>query len=131
MKKILEKLGIKEVNSGACSGPEDWYEDPQSEEIVSYNPTNGEATAKVLQATEKTYEQVLTQATEVFKKWRMIPAPKHGLIIRDLGDTLRELKEPLELRLAVKRKQEIVFCLLFSIISPSFTALFITEFSLP
>ena len=48
MKKILEKLGIKEVNSGTCSGSEDWYEDPQSEEIVSYNPTNGEATAKVL-----------------------------------------------------------------------------------
>ena len=45
MKKILEKLGIKEVNSGACSGPEDWYEDPQSEEIVSYNPINGEPIA--------------------------------------------------------------------------------------
>lgn len=95
MKKLLEKLGIKEVNYGACSGPEDWYEDPQSEEIVSYNPTTGEPIAKVLQATEKTYEQVLTQATEAFKKWRMIPAPKRGLIIRDLGDALRELKEPL------------------------------------
>lgn len=95
MKNILEKLGIKDVNPGACAGPDDWYEDPQSEEIVSYNPTTGEPIAKVLQATERTYEQVVGQATEAFKKWRMTPAPKRGLLIRDFGDALRELKEPL------------------------------------
>lgn len=95
MEKILEKLAIEEVNLGACAGPDDWYKDPQSEEIVSYNPATGEPLAKVLQATDRTYEKVLGQATESFRKWRMMPAPRRGLVIRDLGMALREMKEPL------------------------------------
>jgi aldehyde dehydrogenase (NAD+) len=95
VKEILEKLQIKDINVGACAGPDDWYEDPAGEEIVSYNPTTGEPIAKVLQATERTYEQVLTSAVEGFKTWRMLPAPKRGLIVRDLGEALREKKEPL------------------------------------
>ena len=95
MEELLQKLGIEGLNSGACAGPHAWYEDPQSQELVSYNPATGEPIAKVLQATEKTYEQVVSQATEAFKKWRITPAPKRGLMVRDLGQALRELKEPL------------------------------------
>ncbi|KPJ70048.1 aldehyde dehydrogenase [candidate division WOR-1 bacterium DG_54_3] len=95
MKEILEKLQIKEVNRGACAGPDDWYEDPEAEEVVSHNPATGEPIAKVLQATEKTYDQVLRTTVESFKSWRMMPAPKRGLVVMDLGQALRELKEPL------------------------------------
>jgi aldehyde dehydrogenase (NAD+) len=95
MKEILEKLQIKDVNIGACAGQEDWYEDPGAEEIVSSNPTTGEPIARVLQATEKTYEQVLSTTVESFKSWRMMSAPKRGLVVRDLGQALREVKEPL------------------------------------
>ena len=95
MEGLLQKLGIKDLNTGACAGPDAWYEDPQSQELVSYNPATGEPIAKVLQATEKTYEQVISQAIEAFKKWRMTPAPKRGLMVCDLGMALRELKEPL------------------------------------
>jgi len=95
MNKILEKLYIKEINIGACSGPDDWFEDLKSEELVSYNPTTGEPIAKVLQATEKTYESVANKALNAFKTWRMMPAPQRGLVIRDLGEALREVKEPL------------------------------------
>lgn len=95
MKKILEKLKIKDVNIGSCSGPGAWYEDPHSRELISYNPANGEPIATVLQATERTYEQVVNQATQAFNKWRMMPAPKRGLVVRDLGNALRQLKEPL------------------------------------
>jgi aldehyde dehydrogenase (NAD+) len=95
VKDILEKLKLKDVNVGACAGPDEWYEDPAGEAIVSYNPSTGEPIAKVIQATEKTYERVLDSAVEGFKSWRMIPAPKRGLIVRDLGEALREVKEPL------------------------------------
>lgn len=95
MNKLLEKLGIEDVNIGACAGPNDWYEDPQSQELISCNPTTGEPIAKVLQATEKTCELVVSQALEAFRKWRMTPAPQRGLVVRDLGQALRELKEPL------------------------------------
>jgi aldehyde dehydrogenase (NAD+) len=95
VKKLLEKLQMKDVNAGACSGPDDWFEDPAGEEIVSYNPTTGDPIAKVIQATEKAYDQVLRTAVEAFRAWRMMPAPKRGLIVRDLGDALRAYKEPL------------------------------------
>lgn len=95
MKELLEKLQIKEKNLGTCAGPDDWYEDSESEEIVSLNPTTGEPIASVLQATPETYERVIDQAIEAFRKWRMMPAPQRGVIIRDLGDALREFKEPL------------------------------------
>jgi aldehyde dehydrogenase (NAD+) len=95
MKALLEKLQIKELNSGACSGPDDWYEDTEGPELVSYNPADGKPIAKIIQATEKTFEQVVVQATEAFKSWRMLPAPRRGLVVRDLGQALRDLKEPL------------------------------------
>jgi aldehyde dehydrogenase (NAD+) len=94
-KAVLEKLKINEVNVGACAGPDDWYKDPEAEENVSYNPATGESIAAVLQATEKTYEQVLDAATKAFKSWKMLPAPKRGLVIRDLREALQEKKEPL------------------------------------
>jgi len=95
MKELLDKLQIKDVNIGSCSGPDDWYEDPQSEKIVSYDPATGNPIATVLQATEKSYENVMTQAVDAFQSWRMLPAPKRGLVVRDLGDALREYCEPL------------------------------------
>jgi aldehyde dehydrogenase (NAD+) len=95
MERLLQKLGIKDLNIGACAGQDSWYQDPQGQELVSRNPATGEPIAKVLQATEKTYEQVVTQAVEAFTRWRMTPAPKRGLVVRDLGLALRELKEPL------------------------------------
>ena len=95
MKELLEKLKIQDVNIGSCAGPNDWFEDSQSEEIVSYDPATGDRIASVLQATEKTYEDVMTEASRAFKSWRMLPAPKRGLFIRDLGEALREFCEPL------------------------------------
>ncbi|MFC2167366.1 aldehyde dehydrogenase family protein [Acidobacteriota bacterium] len=95
MKALLEKLQIIDINIGSCSGPDEWYEDSLSEKIISYDPATGNPIAAVLQATEKTYENVMTQAVNAFQSWRMLPAPKRGLVVRDLGDALREYREPL------------------------------------
>ncbi len=95
MKALLEKLQIKEINFGACAGLEGWHEDSEGRELISYNPTDGKPIAKIIQATEKTYEKVVSQATEAFKTWRVLPAPKRGLVVRDLGQALRDFKEPL------------------------------------
>ena len=92
---ILEKLNIDDVNAGACTGPDGWIEDPEGEPLVSYNPTTGEAIATVIQPTAATYDRVVEEAREAFKTWRDLPAPRRGQVVRDLGDALRELKEPL------------------------------------
>jgi aldehyde dehydrogenase (NAD+) len=95
MKALLEKLHLKDVNPGACTGPDGWIEDPHGKELVSYNPATGAPIATVIQATAATYEAVVSKAAETFKTWRTVPAPKRGQVVRDLGDALREMKEPL------------------------------------
>ena len=95
MKAVLEKLNIKEVNIGSCAGPDDWYEDPEAQEAVSRNPATGEPIAKIIQTTAKTYNQVLETAAEAFKSWRMTPAPKRGLVVRDLRDAITEKRDAL------------------------------------
>ncbi len=95
MKALLAKLNLRDINSGACYGPDGWLADPKGQELISYNPTTGEKIASVLQSTPASYQQVLTQADIAFKVWREVPAPKRGQVIRDLSDLLREYKEPL------------------------------------
>ena len=95
MKSLLEKLNIQPVNAGACMGPDGWLKDPKGKELVSYNPTTGEALAKVIQATPETYEKVASAAQQAFLEWRNMPAPKRGEVVRDLANALREFKEPL------------------------------------
>ena len=95
MKSLLEKLNIQPVNAGACVGPDGWLTDPKGKELVSYNPTTGDALAKVIQASPETYAKVASVAQETFLTWRDVPAPKRGEVVRDLGNALRALKEPL------------------------------------
>ena len=92
---FLKELGIKEINSGACSGPGAWTPIEGRQLLPSINPANGKTIAKVAQASEEDYENVMLAAVESFQEWRMIPAPKRGLFIRDLGEALRAKKDPL------------------------------------
>ncbi len=91
MKDILSKLGIESVNMGAFSGQ--WF--GSGDELVSYSPIDGQPIAKVRQASAADFEKVVSQAHEAFLKWRTIPAPKRGEVIRQLGNALREVKDAL------------------------------------
>jgi aldehyde dehydrogenase (NAD+) len=92
---LLKKLNIKEVNPGASFGTDHWIEDKNGAELVSYNPSTGEAIASVIQATPAAYDQVVSASQKAFTNWRDVPAPKRGQLIRDLGEATRALKEPL------------------------------------
>jgi aldehyde dehydrogenase (NAD+) len=93
MQDFLKELGIQEVNSGAYA--EDWIARPTGGELISYNPSTGEPIAKVLQAGEQDYEAVFQSAQRSFETWRMVPAPKRGEIVRQLGEELRLYKKQL------------------------------------
>jgi aldehyde dehydrogenase (NAD+) len=95
MKSLLEKLNIEEINAGASFGPDSWIKDPAGAELTSYNPTNNEPIARIIQAGPDTYAEVVSQADESFRRWREVPAPKRGDLVRELGNAVRELKEPL------------------------------------
>ncbi|NUM48684.1 MAG: aldehyde dehydrogenase family protein, partial [Anaerolineales bacterium] len=63
--------------------------------LASYNPSNGERIASVVQATGDTYQVISKKAQDTFLTWRNVPAPVRGQFVRDLADALREYKEPL------------------------------------
>ena len=95
MKEVLRELGIEPVNAGVCSGGDAWLHDADGVELPSINPANNEAIATVIQATEAGYDRAVTAAQAAFESWRMRPAPQRGEVIRDLGNALRDYKEPL------------------------------------
>ena len=89
---VLELLGVREVNSGACTG--EWIE-TDGPDLVSVNPTTGRPIATVRQASVDDYERVVRASDAAFVNWRMVPAPQRGEMVRQLGDELRRVKEPL------------------------------------
>ncbi len=91
-RELLERLGIQAVNSGACWG--EWI-DTEGEEIASISPIDGKEIARVRLAEEEEYDDVLWHAAATFKKWRLLPAPKRGEIVREIGDELRRYKDDL------------------------------------
>ena len=91
-KELLESLGVQSVNPGACTGS--WIE-TRGKELVSLNPTNGEPIAAIRQAGAEDYEKVAQTAQEASRSWRMVPAPKRGEVVRQLGEELRKHKDNL------------------------------------
>ncbi|HEV8040080.1 MAG TPA: aldehyde dehydrogenase family protein [Bryobacteraceae bacterium] len=89
---VLERLGIEPMNSGACG--REWIT-PGGSILVSVNPADGQEIARVRMASVEDYERVLVEAEEAFGRWRMLPAPKRGQIVREVGDELRSFKDDL------------------------------------
>ena len=77
-KGLLEKLGIKDVNSGASHGPHGWIGGEDGERIVSTNPATGDPLGAVTLTTDAGYEQVVTAATRAFTSWRERPGLPRG-----------------------------------------------------
>ena len=95
MRSLLQKLQIEALNPGACTGPDGWIAEPDGHKLTSFNPTTGDPIAAVMLCSTGAYDRVAAAATEAFRAWREVPAPKRGEVVRDLGEALRELKEPL------------------------------------
>lgn len=90
--QALKTLGVQAINNGTSTGK---YSFASGETIASYSPVDGALIAKVKTTSKDDYEKVMVSATEAFKTWRLKPAPQRGEIVRQFGDKLRELKEPL------------------------------------
>lgn len=92
IKEALKQLGVKDLNDGTSTGSQHFA---NGDIIESYSPVDGQLIAKVRSTTRADYDQVLDAATSAFKTWRDVPAPQRGEIVRQFGNKLRDLKEPL------------------------------------
>jgi aldehyde dehydrogenase (NAD+) len=92
-RQILDALNVETLNLGACAGR--WTAPADGRRLASVNPATGEVIAEVVEADAATYDAVAEAAGEAFGRWRMVPAPKRGEVVRALGDELRANKEAL------------------------------------
>jgi aldehyde dehydrogenase (NAD+) len=63
--------------------------------LDSHSPGSGARLAQVQQAGAEQYEAAVVAARAAFPVWSALPAPKRGEIVRQIGNALREKKEPL------------------------------------
>ena len=88
----LKKLGLSSHNIGTSTGS-NYFSNGDS--ISSYSPVDGKEIGTVSTTTHEDYNKVIESAQSAFKYWRTIPAPQRGEIVRQFGNKLRELKDPL------------------------------------
>lgn len=91
--EFLKTLKIEEKNKGVSTGT-NWI-NSNGETIDSFSPVDGKKIASVTATDKESYEAVVKKAEEAFKTWRLVPAPKRGEIVRQIGEALRQHKEPL------------------------------------
>jgi aldehyde dehydrogenase (NAD+) len=91
---FLKELNIKDKNFGASTGLK-WSSTIDQGQIEVTSPVDGQRIASVYLASEADYENIVTTSHEAFKKWRLVPAPKRGEIVRQIGLQLRKYKDAL------------------------------------
>ncbi|HIG90421.1 MAG: aldehyde dehydrogenase family protein [Flavobacteriaceae bacterium] len=88
----LQKLGIDINNLGTSTGSNFFA---TGDKIDSISPVDGSLIGTVTSTTSEDYEKVIKSAQSAFTFFRKTPAPKRGDMVRQFGNKLRELKEPL------------------------------------
>ncbi len=92
-KDFLKKLGLKKQNDGTSTGLKSTA--TSKEYIDSYSPVDGAFIGSASVTSKKEYEKVVKTAQKAFAKWRTIPAPQRGEIVRQYGEELRKHKDAL------------------------------------
>lgn len=92
MDAFLSRLGIDENNSGAATSG---FLKTQGRTHTVISPIHGEPIANVQLATRDDYERVVSECERAFAEWRMLPSPKRGEIVREIGQALRDNKDDL------------------------------------
>ena len=88
----LNILGLDQKNNGTSTGSISFS---SLESIDSTSPVDGKKIGSVGETSLKDYNKVIETAANAFKFWRKVPAPNRGEIVRQFGNSLRKLKEPL------------------------------------
>jgi aldehyde dehydrogenase (NAD+) len=91
--EFLASLSVESFNPGVSTGRH-WM-GSTGPHIHSHSPVDGRLIASVFGCDSESYDAVVAKAGEAFLEWRTWPAPKRGEVVRQIGQRLRELKDPL------------------------------------
>ncbi|MDX1946875.1 MAG: aldehyde dehydrogenase family protein [Pirellulaceae bacterium] len=91
--EVLSRLGIGAHSPGVYAGA--WSDWTTGEEVVSLNPATGLPLGRVFGASRVEYDRAVETSQQAFAKWRLVPPPQRGEIVRQIGNALREAKSDL------------------------------------
>ncbi len=96
VREILSAFGLSPgaTTSGTASGGR-FLADPGGPELETHDPTSGSVLARVRTAGAADSAAAVAAARAAFERWRLVPAPRRGEIVRRLGDAFRARKEEL------------------------------------
>ena len=95
MHPVLQALNLNATESGTYLGKGEWSSVSDAGVLEPVNPTTGEVLARVHSSSQADYDTIMERATEAFKVWRKIPAPRRGEAVRLCAEALRANKDAL------------------------------------
>lgn len=93
MNELRKELRLKELSSGAYGQTEMACE--RGKILETHSPIDGALLASFRCAANAEYDRVVEESQACFLKWRIVPAPQRGLLVRDIAEKLREHKKSL------------------------------------
>jgi L-aminoadipate-semialdehyde dehydrogenase len=91
--RVLKQLGISTTPCGAAIGAK--FLSTAGERISVRSPIDGSIVAKIKSATPRDVNKVISAASDAFERWRLVPAPRRGELVRRIGQAVRAQKAEL------------------------------------
>ena len=95
MSQLESSLKTLGVDSSAAILVDDKPFVGQGQEFAVTSPIDGSTLATMRLATPAQLETIVVGATDAFQRWRTVPAPHRGELVRRYGNALREHKQEL------------------------------------
>lgn len=92
---VLAELQLSPINSATYCARQGWHKVDNTSLIDVINPASEKVIARVGTCNHEDYQSVIQSSVEAFEKWRTVPAPKRGEVIRRIGLALRQHKSAL------------------------------------
>lgn len=93
MNDILSKNKLEFPFLGASTGTHSWACSGTVYTIQS--PVDGKEIGTVQGGDKTDFEKIIKKSQDAFMKWRLIPAPQRGEVVRQFGEELRKQKQAL------------------------------------
>jgi aldehyde dehydrogenase (NAD+) len=93
--EVLARLGVTPDHDGVYAGR--WLRPAAGPTLVSLNPATGQPLGQVRAADRAAYDEAVACAAATFLRWRDVPPPQRGELVRQVGLALRQAKEDLGL----------------------------------
>jgi aldehyde dehydrogenase (NAD+) len=94
LSEVLNRLGVARTSALAVGAT---WRAGSGEPIAVHSPINGSELATFQSASSQEVDAAVESAAAAFAKWRLVPAPKRGELVRRIGEQLRRHKDDLAL----------------------------------